>query len=205
MIRSIVRWTASLTIAAAFVSCSGESGLTPSRESAVRTEGAAAAQAVMTTLQTHLVTSMEEGGPVQAVEFCAGRALALTDSVSESLGDGISIKRVTEMHRNPENAPDASEIEAIRYFEAALSANGSLPDDWVQETPSGELRYYRPMTIAPPCLNCHGDPDSMDPRVREALETAYPGDLATGYEAGDFRGLVRVTVSEERVNQAIGG
>ena len=205
MIRSIVRWMASLTIAAAFVSCSDESGLTPPRESAVRTEGAAAAQALMTTLQTNLVTSMEEGGLVQAVEFCASRALALTDSVSESLGDGISIKRVSEMHRNPENAPDASEIEAIRHFEAALADGGRLPDDWVQETPSGELRYYRPMTIAPPCLSCHGDPDTMDPRVRKAIETAYPDDLATGYEAGDFRGLVRVTVSEERVNQAIGG
>jgi hypothetical protein len=205
MIRSTVRWTATLTIAVAFVSCSDESGLTPQREAAVRAEGAAAAKALMTTLQTNLVISMEEGGPVQAVEFCASRALALTDSVSESLGDGISIKRVSEMHRNPENAPDASEIEAIRYFEAALAENGRLPEDWVQETPAGELRYYRPMTIAPPCLNCHGNPDTMDPRVREAIETAYPDDLATGYEAGDFRGLMRVTVSEERVNQAIGG
>jgi hypothetical protein len=205
MIRSTVRWTATLTIAAAFVSCSDESGLTPPREAAVRAEGAAAAQTLMTTLQTHLVTSMEEGGPVQAVEFCASRALALTDSVSESLGEGISIKRVSEMHRNPENAPDASEIEAIRHFEAVLADDGRLPEDWVQETPAGELRYYRPMTIAQPCLNCHGNPDTMDPKVREAIETAYPDDRATGYEAGDFRGLVRVTISEERVNQAIGG
>jgi len=205
MIRSTVRWTSIVAIAAAFVSCSGEPELTPQRENAVRAEGAAAAQSLLATLQTNLVTSVEEGGLVQAVEFCASRALALTDSVSESLGEGISIKRVSGMHRNPENAPDASELEAIRHFEAALAESGRLPDDWVQETPSGELRYYRPMTIAPPCLNCHGNPDNMDPEVRRALETAYPDDLATGYEAGDLRGLVRVSVSEERVSQAIGG
>ena len=205
MIRTTVRWTATLAIAAGFISCSDESGLTAERESAVRAEGAAATQALMTTLQTNLVTSMEEGGPVEAIEFCATRALALTDSVSDSLGDGISIKRVSERHRNPENAPDASEIEAIRHFEAALADNGALPDDWVQETPAGELRFYRPLTIAPPCLNCHGDPVNMDPRVVEVLQASYPDDQATGYEAGDLRGLIRVSVSEERVNQAIDG
>ena len=205
MIRSTVRWTSAVAIAAALVSCSGEPELTPQRENAVRAEGAAAAQSLLATLQTNLVTSMEDGGPVQAVEFCASRAMALTDSVSESLGEGISIKRVSGMHRNPQNAPDASELEAIRHFEAALAESGKLPDDWVQKTPSGELRYYRPLTIAPPCLNCHGNPENMDPEVRQALETAYPDDLATGYEAGDLRGLVRVSVSEERVSQAIGG
>ena len=205
MIRSTVRWTATLAIASAFVSCSDDSRLTPQRDGAVRAEGAAAAQVLMHTLQANLVASMEDGGPVQAIEFCASRAMTLTDSVSESLGDGISIKRVSEFHRNPENAPDASEIEAIRHFEAALAEDGGLPDDWVQETPAGELRYYRPLTILPPCLNCHGSPDVMDPRVREALDARYPDDMATGYAAGDFRGLIRVTVSEERVNQAIDG
>ena len=205
MIRSNMRLTATLAIAAGFVSCSDDSGLNSARESAVRAEGAAATQALMTTLQASLVASMEEGGPVHAIEFCASRALVLTDSVSESLGDGISIKRVSERHRNPENAPDASEIEAIRHFDAALADDGVLPGDWVQETPAGELRYYRPLTIAPPCLNCHGDPDAMDPRIIEALHSTYPDDQATGYEAGDLRGLIRVSVSEARVSQAIGG
>ena len=205
MIRSTVRLTATLAIAAGLVSCSDDSGLNAAREGAVRAEGAAAAQALMTTLQANLVASMEEGGPVQAIEFCASRALVLTDSVSESLGDGISIKRVSERHRNPENAPDASEIEAIRHFNAALADDGVLPGDWVQETAAGELRYYRPLTIAPPCLNCHGNPESMDPRVLEALDVIYPDDQATGYEAGDLRGLIRVSVSEERVSQVIGG
>lgn len=205
MIRSTVRWTATLAIASAFVSCSDDSRLTPQRDGAVRAEGAAAAQVLMHTLQANLVASMEDGGPVQAIEFCASRAMTLTDSVSESLGDGISIKRVSDRARNPENAPDASEIEAIRHFEAALADSGALPNDWVQETAAGEFRYYRPLTIAPPCLNCHGDPDTMDNRVVEVLRTTYPEDMATGYEAGDFRGLIRVSVSEERVSRAIGG
>ena len=82
MIRSTVRLTATLAIAAGLVSCSNDYGLSAAREGAVRAEGAIAAQALMTTLQANLVASMEEGGPVQAIEFCASRALTLTDSVS---------------------------------------------------------------------------------------------------------------------------
>jgi hypothetical protein len=205
MIRSITRLTATLAIVAASVSCPDESGLDETRASALRAEGSAAAQALMTTLQTSLVTSMEEGGPAQAIEFCASRALIVTDSVSTSLGEGISLKRVSEKTRNPENAPDASEIEAIRHFESVMAETGSLPGDWVQVTPAGELRYYRPLTIAPPCLGCHGEPEAMDPQVVEVLQTSYPEDMATGYETGDLRGLIRVSVSEERLNRAIDG
>lgn len=203
MNRSIVCRTAVLASVAAVVSCSSKE-LTPAREEAVRSEGAAAARELMSVLQFNLVSTLEEAGPVGAVEFCAGRALALTDSVSESLGDGISIKRVSELYRNPENAPDASEFEAIHHFETALAETGSLPDDWVQVTPAGELRYYKALTIAPPCLVCHGPPDAMDPAVVEALGATYEEDLATGYEAGDFRGLIRVSVSDERISRSVG-
>ena len=44
------------------------------------------------------------------------------------------------------------------------------------------------------CLQCHGKPELMALEVKEALAEKYPGDLATGYEAGDFRGVVRVSV-----------
>ena len=136
---------------------------------------------------------------MRGIEFCSGRALALTDSVSGSLGEGISIKRVSEKARNPANAPDASELEALRHFAAALGETGELPEDWVQRTPAGELRYYRPLTMQPICLACHGDPATMNPLVLDALGEAYPEDLATGYETGDLRGLVRVTVSADRL------
>ncbi|MGW8282970.1 MAG: Tll0287-like domain-containing protein [Gemmatimonadota bacterium] len=204
MNRSIVRRTVVLASVAAVVSCSSNE-LTPAREEAVRSEGTAAAGELMSVLQFNLVSALEEGGPVEAVEFCAGRALALTDSVSESLGEGISIKRVSELYRNPKNAPDASEFEAIHHFETVLAETGRLPDDWVQQTPAGELRYYKAVTMQPPCLTCHGSPDTMDPGVVEALGIAYADDHATGYEAGDFRGLIRVSVSEERIARSIGG
>lgn len=180
-------------------SCAGEPELSAETQRLVRDQGAAATKALMGTLQTNLVAAMQEGGPSYAVEFCAGEALALTDSVARQLGSGISLKRVSEHHRNPVNAPDAAEVRALRHFEDALAESGSLPEDWVQQTATGELRYYRPLVIAEPCLACHGNADSLDPAVAEAIAERYPDDRATGYEIGDLRGVVRVTVSPDRI------
>jgi hypothetical protein len=40
----------------------------------------------------------------------------------------------------------------------------------------------------------------MAPEVAEALAQKYPGDLAVDYEAGDFRGVVRVSVPAEALS-----
>jgi hypothetical protein len=194
-----------LALAGSLVSCAAESEVPAETERRVREEGAAASRALMGMLQKNLLASIEEGGPVHAVEFCAGKALTLTDSVARGLGEGISLKRVSDRHRNPVNAPDAAEMQALRHFGDALAESGSLPEDWVQRTQAGELRYYRPLVIAPPCLTCHGDPEEMDPAVVEAIREMYPEDAATGYDVGDLRGLIRVGVSQDRIERAEGG
>lgn len=138
--RTHAGWIIALAMTGALTSCADEPEVPLETEQLVRGEGSAAAGALVGTLQANLVASMKEGGPTRAVEFCAGEALALTDSVSRELGDGIHLKRVSENHRNPANAPDQAELAALRYFEDALAESGSLPEDWVQQTSSGELR-----------------------------------------------------------------
>ncbi len=188
-----------LAMVGSFVACAGQSELSAETERLAREEGSAATLALMGMLQANLVTAMQEGGPVHAVEFCAEQALTLTDSVARGLGAGITLKRVSTRHRNPVNAPDAEEVKALRHFEAVLEESGSLPKDWVQQTPGGDLRYYRPLVIAPPCLTCHGDPAGMDAAVVNAIQQKYPEDHATGFEVGDLRGLVRVSISHDRI------
>jgi len=193
------------TMTGILTSCAGEPEVPAETERLVRDQGAAATQALMSTLQANLVAAMQKGGPTYAVEFCAGEALTLTDSVARQLGSGISLKRVSENHRNPVNAPDAAEVRALRHFQDVLAETGSLPEDWVQQTSNGELRYYRPLVIAEPCLACHGDETTMDPAVAEAIAARYPDDRATGYETGDLRGVIRVTVSPDRIGRAEDG
>ena len=53
----------------------------------------------------------------------------------------------------------------------------------------------RPIVLAPQCLGCHGKVAELAPGVAAVLAQRYPGDLATGYAAGDLRGAFSVRVA----------
>jgi hypothetical protein len=160
-----------------------------------------AATALARTLSGRLLDAVAEGGPAGAIEFCSREAVTLTDGVVADLGEGWAVKRTALRTRNPANVPDALEARALDRFHAAESDGGGL-EDHVQRTAGGDFRYYRPLRIAPLCLECHGDPEAMQPAVRRALEDRYPDDAATGYADGDLRGLIRVSVPASAMRTA---
>lgn len=182
--------------------CSVDRGpIDPEHEAAVVEAGGHAADALVANLVSHLSSAMADGGPVAAVEFCSTSAQDLTAGVAAA--EDVRVKRTTFRYRNPANAPDEHETQALRHFEAVLAETGELPAAWVQRVGLDEYRYYRPLTIAPPCLACHGSAEDIDPAVAEILAERYPEDQATGYQARDFRGLVRVSIPSERIEAMV--
>ena len=152
------------------------------------------ASELLRTLVGHLTTALEEGGAVHAIDFCSAEAIPVTLAVQDGFPQGISVKRTSFRYRNPANAPDEAEEEALVYFEEAISEGGSVPANYVHQVSEDEYRYYQPLFLGDVCLQCHGSPEEMSQEVLAALADRYPMDLATGYRAGDFRGVVRVTV-----------
>jgi hypothetical protein len=157
--------------------------------------GAPAAAALRQGLVARLTAAMEAGGPVGAIDFCSDEALSLTQEIQGTLQHGLTLKRTSFRYRNPVNAPDETDEAALLSFERMLE---SMPDEpppnvicWVSDE---EARYYEPLFVAEPCLQCHGSLDRMDPQVKATLADRYPADLATGYAIGDFRGLIRVSI-----------
>lgn len=165
----------------------------------VAAAGDSAAMSLVRTLGGRLNQHMAAGGPAEAIAFCSAEAQTLTDSVSGTLGEGWAVKRTTMQTRNPGNAPDSLEAEALEYFHEAVAAGEELPAHLVQATPSGDYRYYMPLQMGHMCLQCHGPRESLDPGVRRVLDTRYPADQATGYSDGDLRGVIRVTVPRRAV------
>lgn len=161
--------------------------------------GTAVSDRLMGTLLTHLTDAMREGGPVGAIEVCSTRALDLTAEVAAATGPGFEIKRTSFRGRNPENAPDEKEVAALSYFQTALAETGVLPASYLQRVDDREVRYYRPLTVAAPCLGCHGTEGALAPGVAEVLRRRYPEDQATGYREGDFRGVIRVSIPPARL------
>lgn len=154
----------------------------------------AAADALTKDLMGKLLDELSDGGPGEALRVCSevAREIAATHST-----DGITVRRVSRRVRNPADRPDAFEAERLERL-AALHDRGELPREVTEvvadESGNRALRYLRPITVKPLCLQCHGDPEGFTPEVRRILAERYPDDEATGYAAGDLRGAVSVSV-----------
>lgn len=177
--------------------------MTPEETQVVQELGEPAAGVLARTLIQHLSQAMAEGGPSQAVDFCSSEALDLTEEVQAGLTEGFGLKRTSLNYRNPANAPDEFEDVALRYFQHAIDEGAQAPPSYIQRVSREEIRYYKPLFLGEPCLQCHGDPVGFDPGVREILGERYPADLATGYELGDFRGLIRVSIPAQVVESRL--
>ena len=150
------------------------------------------------TLVKELSTTIEENGPVAAIEFCSHEALPLTEGVAGEFSYKIDLKRTSLKIRNPQNAPDEYEKQALDYFQKKFLEESVVLSSYIQKITEKEdswFYYYQPLMINSLCLNCHGEQGKLDPGLVEILNGTYPDDEASGYKEGEFRGLIRVKIS----------
>jgi len=169
-------------------------------EEKVASIGQMAVKRLMGELKANLGMALKEGGFPKAVEFCAGKAEELTKKVNDELVV-VRVSRVSDRYRNPNNKPDQLDAEVIEEFKRKL-AEGKLPPYEVKEVEIEGKRYfvyYKPITVAPFCLNCHGEPSQMNPEVLRVIREKYPQDRALGYKPGELRGVFKVLIPEEEV------
>lgn len=169
---------------------------TPEETARVQEIGKQAAQNLMETLKGELTGAIQAGGPVSAIEVCSRKALDLTSGIAASSDNVFEVKRTSFKYRNPQNAPDELEEKALQLYESAAAKGEELPPYHIQKISKDPavFRYYQPMKTGGLCLTCHGDKSAMPQEVIAQLNQTYPEDKATGYQAGDFRGLIRVTI-----------
>ena len=166
--------------------------VTAAEEARVVAVGSGAAERLRTSLVKRLTAAIDSAGAAHAISVCSTDALALTDSITRTLGPGVEVKRTALRVRNPDNAPDSLETLALAHFTAAAEAGDSLPRHYVQRTTDG-FRYYEPLVTMPLCLQCHGPGRSIAADVRAEIAERYPQDRAIGYRQGELRGLIRVS------------
>lgn len=141
------------------------------------------------TLLQNVSKAMQAGGPEYAVDFCHLEAMPLTDSIS--LKHGVSIRRLTDKNRNPENRIRTDDDkEAWEYIKAEKN-------EFIRQDQDGSVSYYKPINIGmETCLTCHGKPGKIPAETLEIIRQKYPEDLATGYEMGDLRGMWKITMKK---------
>ena len=141
-----------------------------------------------TQLKAALQESMAKGGPVEAISVCADVAPQLASDLSRL--SGAKVRRTSWRFRNPGNAPDDWEAQALNHLEATGE------QEFFEMLPNGGARYLKAISTAPVCLTCHGD--KLAPAIQARIEDAYPHDRATGFAVGDLRGAFSVAWPDTR-------
>lgn len=197
------RTTAILSLVALFVwACAGEpdqKGRTTDPNEPIEqvsendpaTVGQNVVNLVELNLKIALKSAMKQQGPVAAIKVCSESALEITSGLNDSLN--VTVGRTSLKYRNPKNAPTEVEKGILEDF-AANAENPAIGHVVESEEGAG---YYSKIMIKPFCLTCHGSSEQIMPEVAAVLDSLYPNDLATGYEAGQLRGMWTVKFNEE--------
>lgn len=145
-----------------------------------------AAQTLMPFKQ-QLMQALQRGleqGPAQAIDVCRLEAPSIATAASV---DGIAIGRTSFRLRNPANAPTVWQQIGLRHYQQSEDREPMLIN-----LEDGRVGYMEPIVAAPMCLACHGS--ELSAEVKGALSTHYPADQATGFAAGDLRGIFWVSL-----------
>lgn len=138
-------------------------------------------------LQAALQSAMARGGPVAAIDACRLEAPALAAAAARP---GVRIGRSSHRVRNPDNAPAPWLEPLIAQYVAGTASAPQLV-----ELGADYYGYAEPIITQPLCLACHGS--ELAPDVAGRLAGLYPDDQATGFAAGEFRGVFWVAFRSE--------
>jgi hypothetical protein len=100
-------------------------------------------------LGKNLLNSIKTRGPENAVKFCNTKAIHLIDSMVNKLKIN-TIKRVSDLNRNSNNAANESELKYIVPTKAKLK-NGEKSMPEIQELADKVIAYY-PIITNKMCL-----------------------------------------------------
>ena len=139
-------------------------------------------------LKKELVSAMEEGGPVNAINVCNIEAPAIATSLSEKYQWDIA--RTSLKTRNPNNNPDDWELLVLQQFEQRKQNGENVKQlDYSEDTEQG-FRYMKAIPTQGLCLACHGE--NIQEPLKQTLSELYPEDKAIGFKAGDIRGAFTI-------------
>ncbi len=143
-------------------------------------------------LGANLMGTIQREGVEAAVDFCHIAAYPLTDSMSQV--HQAQIQRISDKPRNPNNAADKNDLVYIQKYKALAQANKEMEPTVIER--ENDVLFYHPIITNDKCLLCHGPKENIAENVLAALQSRYPADQATGYDANEVRGVWKIIFSK---------
>ncbi len=158
---------------------------TVSKEETIKADAVAKIDGFINTIKPILMSSLKSDPTGEkGIDMCKASAQELTKDYNKKLPSNIKIRRTALKYRNVLNKPDDIDKKVMNQMIASKTMAPVMI-----ETKTG-YRVYKPLANMQPCLTCHGDINSMNPKTVANIKKYYPKDLANGFKLNDFRGVV---------------
>ena len=108
---------------------------------------------------------------------------------------GFSFNNVSDQPRNPKNAADKIELEAMDYFRTNPKEK-LLFEPFIKEGKQYYL-YARPIWIEKQCLKCHAKREDAPETIRKLYDTAW------NYKLGDLRGILSIKLPTSTITDRV--
>jgi len=125
----------------------------------------------------------EDSTHVTAMGACSSMAIQMVDDYNRQI-TGVKLRRTALKYRNPKNKPDTADRMVMDTF---VTTNKFKP---LVVDLGNEYRVYKPLVTKQSCLLCHGARNDISSELVKMIDRTYPKDKATGFQLGDFRGVV---------------
>ncbi len=159
--------------------------------SALKNQADSIATVSQNVLLQNVAAAIQKGGTEYAVDFCHVKAIPITDSLSNELR--VSIQRISDKNRNPENNLNT---ETDRSVFNEFKKKQELADTLLKT--KDQYVYYKRINLAmPTCMKCHGNPTvDIEEKTLQKIKSLYPNDKAVGYKLNDFRGVWKIEINK---------
>ncbi|GIL17554.1 MAG: hypothetical protein BroJett040_13050 [Oligoflexia bacterium] len=152
----------------------------------------AEAQPKVADFKKTLIGQLQEGlkkSPHEAIEVCKNKAPQIA---KEKSTENMKIGRTSLKLRNENNAAPKWALSILEKYKATNGNAPAAPE--VVEIEKGKWGYAEPLYAQQLCVTCHGT--QIDPELKKTITKIYPKDQATGFNVGDFRGIVWVELKK---------
>ena len=102
----------------------------------------------------HQLSDWDKQGKLEKVLGAVPVVTAWNAAMAKAEEGGYEFRVPKVQPRNPENQPDAFELQALEAFEK----DAQLHEYYAVDTEHNTLRYLRPIRLTQECLLCHGNP-----------------------------------------------
>ena len=125
----------------------------------------------------------EDSTHLTAMGACKTIAPDLINDYNKQIS-GTKLRRTAIKYRNPKNKPDRADTMVMDEFVEKKSFKPIVVEL------DNQYRVYKPLKIKYACLLCHGARNDISPELVKMIDRNYPKDRATGFQLGEFRGVV---------------